>query len=199
MDYSGFWGVLILQTIVYGFIWFQTTAANVHTLQKIFLAISLPVGAGLLYMFFTLDPSKSNYPMPSFGVHAIGVIAPIALVVALFKRSIDGYLNDAKAEEAESVRYAALTQDERRAKEAEASRLKRQAAEHQAVSFYGKVVPKLKCPHCGETGQVHRKDATRVDKTRVNSIAGRAVGMGTNTERHVTQLRCDACEMKWDV
>lgn len=199
MDYSGFWSVLIIQTLVYGFIWLQTTAGNVRTLRKFFLAVSLPVGAGLLYMFFTLDPSKFNYPMPSFGVHAIGVVAPIALVFVLFNRTIDGYLNDAKKEQAELARQVALSPAEKKAEEAAAERLKQQAVERQATSFYGKVVPKLKCPHCGEAGHVRRKDATRVDKARVNSIAGRAVGMGTNTERQVSQMRCDACETKWDV
>ena len=144
MDYSGFWPVLIIQTLVYGFIWLQTTEGNVEELRKLFLAISLPVGTCLLYMFFTLDPTKHNYPMPSFGVHALGVVTPIALVFFLFDRTIERYLSDATKKEVELARYASLSPTERKAEQAEAERLKQQKAERQAVSFYGEVVPKLK-------------------------------------------------------
>lgn len=94
-------------------------------------------------------------------------------------------------------------EDALRAKKIRAEKEKETAAkkreEEQSKMFYGEIVPTLVCPHCQAKGSVRRTERTRVDKARVNSVLGKAAGIGTNTERKVLQMRCDNCETKWDV
>jgi hypothetical protein len=54
------------------------------------------------------------------------------------------------------------------------------------------------CPHCQARGDVYRKQGTRVIKTRVNSILGRMVGLGTNTNEEYTSYYCGNCSMEWE-
>lgn len=58
---------------------------------------------------------------------------------------------------------------------------------------------KVVCPHCQTTGGVYMMKGKEVIKTRVNSIAARVIGLGTNTERHVMKFTCANCEMDWKV
>lgn len=110
----------------------------------------------------------------------------------------------------ESERRKKLTPDQRKLEDKNIEQKRTEAARKLAIAqeakqqsqltfIYGKKVPALVCPHCQSKGSVRRKQVTRVAKIRVNSVAARAVGLGTNTETTVMQLRCDECEMKWDV
>lgn len=64
--------------------------------------------------------------------------------------------------------------------------------------IYGDINLHLMCPHCHSNGFIRAIQVTRVVKNRVNSIAGKAIGLGTNSESQVTQLHCDKCSMTWD-
>jgi len=82
----------------------------------------------------------------------------------------------------------------------EQDRVETETKQQSALNFrYGKKVAALVCPHCQSKGTVRRTAATRVTKSRVNSVAARAIGLGTNSEKSVRQLFCESCEMTWDV
>ena len=134
------------------------------------------------------------------------VIAPQRLQ----KKAQQIAISELAQEKLENERRAAMSpaQRAREDQERERNRLavqeqkmkeERARKERELENWYGKLVPSLVCPHCQSKGTVRRTDATRVTKTRVNSVVGKAVGLGTNTEHKVKQLRCDSCEMKWDV
>jgi len=64
---------------------------------------------------------------------------------------------------------------------------------------YGAININLVCPHCQSKGLVRTRESTKTIKTRVNSIPAKAIGLGTNTEMAVTALRCDNCNMSWEI
>lgn len=63
---------------------------------------------------------------------------------------------------------------------------------------YGKNMVNVICKFCGEKGGVHRKEKTKITKNRVNSVAGKAIGLGTNSESSITVLHCTNCDMDWE-
>lgn len=56
---------------------------------------------------------------------------------------------------------------------------------------------KIVCPHCQTAGSVYMRENKEFIKTRVNSLAARVIGLGTNTERNVIEFICTNCEMDW--
>lgn len=84
----------------------------------------------------------------------------------------------------------------KKARESEA-RMEEYAAKA-IVDKFGGINSALLCPHCQNRGSVRMIQAVRVTKNRVNSVAGKAIGLGTNSESQVTQLHCDNCGMTWD-
>ena len=65
---------------------------------------------------------------------------------------------------------------------------------------YGRLVDKLKCPHCEHTGKVWRKDNAKIEeKTKEAGIIGGVIGRKTVTEKNVTQMQCMNCNTKWYV
>jgi Flp pilus assembly protein TadB len=139
-----------------------------------------------------------------FALVVVAILAFVFYVFVLAPRRMQA------KEAAEAARRKNLTETQRRLEDKEKERIKtekdeRSRMESQAQkernlnNAYGEKVSALICPHCQSKGSVRRTEATRVTKTRVNSVAARAVGLGTNTEKKVQQLRCDACEMTWDV
>ena len=63
---------------------------------------------------------------------------------------------------------------------------------------YGEYVPKLSCPHCGDSGSVWRnKDAKVEERSREAGIIGAVIGRKTVTEKKVTKLHCKNCETSW--
>jgi hypothetical protein len=150
-----------------------------------------------------------------FALVAVAILAFVFYIFVIAPRRMQEKakqiaLGEIAQETAEAARRQNLTAAQRRledkekersqTKEAERSLAESQAKNERDLSrYYGEKVPALICPHCQSKGSVRRTDATRVTKTRVNSVAARAVGLGTNSEKEVKQLRCDACEMKWDV
>lgn len=103
---------------------------------------------------------------------------------------------------AEKHKLAAMNPDERekyletKAQE-EAEKQKSYKAQNK-IRQYGTKNIALLCPHCQTKGFVRMTQAVRVTKNRVNSVAGKAIGLGTNSESQVTQLHCDNCDMTWD-
>ena len=64
---------------------------------------------------------------------------------------------------------------------------------------YGFKVPAVICPHCGVQGHVSKKETTKITKNRVNSVPGKMIGLGTNSETAVTKMHCMNCTMDWEV
>lgn len=58
---------------------------------------------------------------------------------------------------------------------------------------------KVVCTYCRTAGGVYMKAGKDILKTRVNSIAARAIGLGTNTEKNVIEFLCTNCDMEWKV
>lgn len=85
-----------------------------------------------------------------------------------------------------------------------AKKLRRESSERlreiqSDISLNGKVMPNVICAHCHTSGQVRMKNVTRVTKSRVNSIPGKVIGLGTNSESNVKEMHCENCNMTWDV
>ena len=97
----------------------------------------------------------------------------------------------APMEPAERERYL-----ENKAKDEE--RKSKELNERLHAHQYGTINRALLCPHCQSKGFVRMTQTVRVTKNRVNSVAGKAIGLGTNSESQVTQLHCDKCSMTWD-
>ena len=94
--------------------------------------------------------------------------------------------------------YFKLTAELKRHK-TQLAAIEKQTQANDNERYYGRLNKQLVCPHCQTKGFVRKQSKTRVTKTRVNSVAARAVGLGTNTENKVTAMRCDNCETEWDV
>lgn len=117
-----------------------------------------------------------------------------------FYRYVDeSDLKKAKAREVELQRIDAMTPEEWNQHRKEQLANEKKAKANEDERYYGKLNKQLVCPHCQTKGFVRKQSKTRVTKTRVNSIAARAVGLGTNTENKVTAMRCGNCETEWDV
>lgn len=196
MDLSLFWFITIMLSLIYGVIWLQHEVGNARKLRTIFYWVASIFTLSLLALMYKFSRGQVGF---NFLLHAIAVIAPALLFLPLLNRNISSDDARREGEQVEQERVAGLTSEERLAERVENERRQEMAKLERDRSFYGSINPKLVCPHCKSTGTVRRMQQTRVDKARVNSIAGRAVGLGTNTERKVTQMRCDACETKWDV
>jgi hypothetical protein len=147
-------------------------------------------------MFYSLGKDR---PEPPFWLHSIAVIGPVALFYMLFNRLVLSDIEATNQLAAEVARFNALSPAEKQKELAEREASAKRYKEIQSQVSYGGIVPALVCPHCQTKGKVRRTERTRVDKTRVNSVAGRAIGLGTNTERKVVQMRCDNCGTQWDV
>ncbi|WP_143434147.1 hypothetical protein [Hydrogenophaga sp. H7] len=120
-----------------------------------------------------------------------GLFFGVAIVGAIFYSIIDG------------KRLASLSPEQRA--EEMAKRLKAKEAMDLEVAdwrfkeTYGVMVPAVICPHCAVQGHVSKKETTKITKNRVNSIPGRMVGLGTNSETQVTKMHCMNCTMDWEV
>jgi excinuclease UvrABC ATPase subunit len=134
------------------------------------------------------------------------VIAPKKMLEKARKIALDQF----ESEKIEEKRRSLLTPEQRMNEDREIELELRKAVDRKNARnqadieaalerTYGWHVPALICPHCQSKGLVRRKDVTRVTKTRVKSLAARAVGLGTNTENQVQQLRCDRCASTWDI
>ena len=58
---------------------------------------------------------------------------------------------------------------------------------------------KVVCTHCQTVGGVYVRQGKDIVKTRVNSLAARVIGLGTNTEKDVIEFLCTNCEMEWKI
>lgn len=87
-----------------------------------------------------------------------------------------------------------MTPDELEAFKQEQKNIKEESLKS---SEFGYVNEALVCPHCQSKGAVRTMKTTQVTKNRVNSVVGKAVGLGTNSSKDVTQMHCDNCETTW--
>lgn len=105
--------------------------------------------------------------------------------------------------EAEQTRLSSLTlsqlKKENETKAENLKKLKEEIKENTSKFTYGELSQVLVCPHCQSKGTVRSKNKILVEKSRVNSVAGKAIGLGMNKEKPVTQLHCDNCKMTWNV
>lgn len=197
MDLSAFWGISIMEFVVYGLIWGQhVVGRNGKTLRTVFVCIAIPASILFLSIFFKMSQDNASFPL---FIHSIAVLGPALLFFYLFNRLIEVDKRSVERDVAEKAQFDALSPSDKK-KQRDAQELEgKKAAEKQATMFYGAIVPALVCPHCQTKGQVRRTERTRVDKARVNSVVGSAVGLGTNTKREVLQMHCGSCGTKWDV
>lgn len=131
------------------------------------------------------------------------------IFISLVIFSLCIYLHTTLDQFLERRKVAAMEPDERERyllDKENKSNEERKAQEEKMAKFYaetklqeqGGINSVLFCPHCQTKGFVRMTEKVRVTKNRVNSVAGKAIGLGTNSERQVTQLHCDKCSMTWD-
>lgn len=126
-----------------------------------------------------------------FALISFGILIGISIIWSIISSSMDkNHLSSLSPEElAEEMT--------KRQKQKEADDLRLEELRFQEA--YGFKVPAVICQHCGVQGHVSRKETTKVTKNRVNSIPGKIVGLGTNSETRVTKMHCMNCTMDWEV
>jgi hypothetical protein len=197
MDLSAFWGITIIKFFIYGVIWGQhVIGENGRTLRTVFLCISIPVSSLFLFILFNMSQQDVRFPL---FIHSIAVLGPVLLFLYLFNRLIDEDKMFLDRDIIRKAEFESLSPLDKKKIRDEQEIERKKTAEKQAIWSYGAIVPALVCPHCQTKGQVRRTEKTRIDKTRVNSVVGNAVGLGTNTRRDVLQMYCGSCGTKWDV
>lgn len=129
----------------------------------------------------------------------LGALCGNFLVIMFTRWSTNVDIKNEEAAEVQRQKVAGMSPAELKRHKAQLAAIEKQTQANQNENYYGKLNKQLVCPHCQTKGFVRKQIKTRVTKTRVNSIAARAVGLGTNTENKVTAMRCDKCETEWDV
>lgn len=156
------------------------------------------VGAACVMIFVALEIMFTRWAFSdgSANLFFVWIIGSFILLVgctvpALFLSNAADERKLAAMEPAERAKYLANKEKNEARRTAEYK-----AAE--TIRNYGGINSALLCPHCQTKGYVRMTQATRITKNRVNSVAGKAIGLGTNSESQVTQLHCDKCSMTWD-
>jgi hypothetical protein len=66
------------------------------------------------------------------------------------------------------------------------------------IENFGYHAPKVKCPHCGEKGNVWKNESAKTtEESREKGIIGATIGRKTITEKTVTKLHCKNCKTSW--
>lgn len=87
---------------------------------------------------------------------------------------------------------------ERRADRNSPEKIKEKTKRQEKYFKYGSLARKIKCPHCGEVGYVHRRTQKNLEETRQKGIVGTVIGQKTITDKGmITKFYCDNCKTQW--
>lgn len=190
--------------------WFESAPYGIEVykrIKKIILLTGIPLSCLFVAMVFN---SNNQMSIEEKIISIIAFVLPPILICAYLNSEIMGgnveleaALEAERKAELERMKAARVARArvsvgellENEKQQRFDNEVKSQSAKWQ----YGTKSDTLVCPHCQTKGFVRKKSVTRVQKTRVNSFAARAIGLGTNTETEVTQLHCDNCDVTWDV
>ena len=128
-----------------------------------------------------------------------GTLCANFLVIAFTRWSTKSDIKNEQVAQVQRQKVAEMSPAELKRHKTQLAAIEKQTQANDNERYYGRLNKQLVCPHCQTKGFVRKQSKTRVTKTRVNSVAARAVGLGTNTENKVTAMRCDNCETEWDV
>ena len=187
-----FFGVFIIVNIVYA-ISLVFEQSSLKLAKTVFYILAAIINSVILFQ------AKEGIQNSNTSQVVAGALLATVAWFFLYRYFDASDSKKAKDKEVEKQRVDAMSPEEwiQHRKETLAKEKKAQANENE--KSYGRLNKQLVCPHCQKKGFVRKQSKTRVTKTRVNSVAGRAVGLGTNTENQVTAMRCDKCETEWDV
>ena len=153
------------------FILFKLTDWGLKFVENFYFLLSISAILTLLE-FFIADGNILNF---------LGLIAPTILMIWFFKA------NDS-AEKKEKLRLSNLTPAQRKTEEAKARERSAKQVLDDLQRSHGRTSNALVCPHCQTKGSVRSKSKVLIEKSRVNSVAGKVIGLGMNKEKQVTQL-----------
>jgi len=187
-----FFGVFIVVNIVYA-ISLVFEQASLKLAKTVFYVLAASINSVILFQ------AKEGIQNSNTSQIVAGALLATVAWFFLYRYFDASDSKKAKDKEVEKQRVDAMSPEEwvQHRKETLANEKKAKAAENE--KYHGRLNKQLVCPHCQTKGFVRKQSKTRVTKTRVNSVAARAVGLGTNTENKVTAMRCDNCETEWDV
>jgi hypothetical protein len=194
MDWS-FIGILIMLAIIYGAPLFMFESSP-KVAQTVFYVVA--AGCTLFIVSFALEQYKKNGDGIAFIIIG-GCLILDFLGYKLYKSGVDDETKFEEARSKEIERVASMSAGERKEYEASQAKVAREREERQNDWLYGTINKQLFCPHCQTKGFVRSQNSTKTIKTRVNSLPAKAIGLGTNTKKSVTALRCDNCSMEWEV
>lgn len=199
MDLSLFWGLLGISGVIFwGFIYGSHRRGNAKGQMEILYVVGSILITLVGAMLFSMR-DKNNMPYGELIVTMFGLLIPLGTTILLLRRAVSWEVNLDEEDKKEAHRVASLSSTARAEEKAANDRAVEAERQKDSTRQYGAMSKTLVCPHCQTKGSVRKTNATRVTKSRVNSVAGRAIGLGTNSEQKVIQLHCDNCDVTWDV
>lgn len=193
-----FFGIFIVTNIIYlipmvtdQFFPSERNSVRVSKImQKVFYSIAFLCSSAAIYLVY-VGVDNSNPIAMMFGVFSANFIWYF-----IYSAFVSSALKNEENERAELLSTLHMTPKQLKVHEDDKVKL---IKDQKNESYFGKINKQLVCPHCNKKGLVRKSSKIRTTKTRVNSVAGRAIGLGTNTDSAVTAFRCDNCETQWDV